>query len=67
MGYNLLSELIYSTFHKTLPRSSLQMQWISVRFYEMGDTIITKYMIVFQNTEKIRKDLYMAFAIKQGR
>ena len=28
----------YSQFHKTLPKSSLQMHWISVRFYEMGDT-----------------------------
>ena len=27
----------YSPFHKNLPRSSLQMHWISVRFYEMGD------------------------------
>ena len=27
----------YSPFHKTLPRSSVQMHWISVRFYEMGD------------------------------
>ena len=24
---------IYSLFHKTLPKSSLQMRWISVRFY----------------------------------
>ena len=29
---------IYSPFHKTLPKSSSQMHWISVRFYEMGDT-----------------------------
>ena len=28
---------IYSQFHKTLPWSSLQIHWISVRFYEMGD------------------------------
>ena len=27
----------YSQFHKTLVISSLQMHWISVRFYEMGD------------------------------
>ena len=26
----------YSPFHKTLPKSSLQMHWISVRFYETG-------------------------------
>ena len=30
---------IYSPFHKTLPKSSLRMHWISVRFYEMGDSI----------------------------
>ena len=29
---------IYSPFHKTLPSSSLQMHFISVGFYEMGDT-----------------------------
>ena len=29
--------LRYSLFHKTLPRSSLQVHWFSVRFYEMGD------------------------------
>ena len=29
-----------SPFHKTLPRSCLQMHLISVRFYEMGDIII---------------------------
>ena len=28
--------MTYSPFHKTLPKSSLQMHWISVRFYEMG-------------------------------
>ena len=27
----------YSPFHKTLQRSSIQMHWISVRFYESGD------------------------------
>ena len=33
----------YSTFHKTLPNSSLQMHWISVRFYEMG-VILIEYL-----------------------
>ena len=33
------SSKIYSLFHKTLPKSSLLMHWISVRFYEMGDTL----------------------------
>ena len=28
---------MYSPFHKTLPKTSLEMHWISVRFYEMGD------------------------------
>ena len=31
----------YRPFHKTLPRSSLQMHWISVRFYETGCSIKT--------------------------
>ena len=34
----LFVPLTYSQFHKTLPKSSLGMHWISVRFYEMGDT-----------------------------
>ena len=28
-----------SPFHKTLPKSSSQMHWILVRFYEMGDIL----------------------------
>ena len=36
----LRSTIFYSPFHKTLPKSSLQIHWISVRFYEMGDTIL---------------------------
>ena len=28
---------IYSLLYTTLPKFSLQMHWISVRFYEMGD------------------------------
>ena len=34
-------EFIYSPFHKTLPRSCLQMHWVSARFYEMGDSTTT--------------------------
>ena len=34
--YSKDASLIYSPFHKTLPRSSLEMHWISVRFYEIG-------------------------------
>ena len=33
-----LLDLIYSRFHKTLPKSSLQKHLLSVRFYEMGVT-----------------------------
>ena len=35
-----------SQFHKTFPKSSSQMHWISVRFYEMGD--IRKQCNAFQ-------------------
>ena len=31
---------VNSQFHKTLPKSSLQMHWISVRFYERGGNMI---------------------------
>ena len=32
----ILHTHVYSPFHKTLPRSSLKMHLISVKFYEMG-------------------------------
>ena len=32
-----LPHIRYSPFHKTLPIISLQIHWISVRFYEIGD------------------------------
>ena len=35
--WNFDSEFNYSPFHKTLPKSSLQIHWISVKLYEMGD------------------------------
>ena len=35
-------KLLYSPFHKTLPKSSLKMNWISVRFYEMGDSCMNQ-------------------------
>ena len=38
-----MSDFTYSLFHKTLPRSSLQMFSISVSFYEMGDSCV-KYV-----------------------
>ena len=31
-----LENFYVSPFHKTLPKSSLKVHWISVRFYEMG-------------------------------
>ena len=36
-NHNIFSNIQYSPFNKTLPICSLQMHWISVRFYEMGD------------------------------
>ena len=36
---SVVDNLTYIQFHKTFPRSSLQKHWISVRFYEMGDTL----------------------------
>ena len=36
----------HSQFQKTLPKSSLQMHWIPVRFYEMGDRS-HKYKVFF--------------------
>ena len=35
--YQPISDFVYSRFHTTLPKSSLQIHWISVRFYKMGD------------------------------
>ena len=35
----------YSLFYKALPKSSLQMHWISVRFYEMG--IVESSFLIF--------------------
>ena len=37
--------LLYSLFHKTLPKSSLQMHWISVRFHEIGDILMAKLFV----------------------
>ena len=38
----------YSPFHKTLPKCSSQMHWISVRFYEMGDLIKILFLVEFR-------------------
>jgi len=32
-----LTAFLYSPFHRILPKPSLQMHWISARFYEMVD------------------------------
>ena len=37
MTQRFLKEVRYSPFHKTLPKSSLQIHWISITFYDMGD------------------------------
>ena len=37
---NKIKNFRYSQFLNTLPRSSLQIHWISVRFYEMGDILM---------------------------
>ena len=41
------SSLNYSQFHKTLPNSSLQMHWTSVRFYKMGDSYTYSWVPLF--------------------
>ena len=38
--------LFYRPFHKTLPRSSAFVKWISVRFYET-DCTIGKQQVIF--------------------
>ena len=50
---------LYSLFHKPLPKSSLQIHWISVRFYEMGDILVREaekksshYMFVARQIRK---------------
>ena len=45
----------YSQFQKTLPRSSLQMHWISLRFYEMGDSWIPCQSKILFFVRKIHK------------
>ena len=56
----ILLYIIYSQFHKTLPKSSLQMHWISVRFYGMGDSIYNINMAT-------NKKNYFSFLIIFGR
>ena len=42
----------YSRFHKTSPKSSLQLHWISVRFYEMGVTRCSSVIQVVLSSRK---------------
>ena len=53
-------EFSYSRFHKTFLKSSLQMHWIKVRFYEMGDT---KKYLVMQNFINIFNLHYPFYAV----
>ena len=39
--HHICTYTLYSQFHKTLPKYSLQMHWISVTFSEMGDMLST--------------------------
>ena len=39
---------MYRPFHKTLPRSSVFVNWISVRFYEM-DCIIDVFVFIYRS------------------
>ena len=42
--FHIFTFITYSPFYKNLPKSSLQMHWISVRFYELGYTICIFYV-----------------------
>ena len=53
VAYSKVRMQNYSRFHKTLPKSSLQMHQISVVFDAMDD--ITNYHILFQWSNKISK------------
>ena len=41
--FHFLFTIVIQSVSKTFPKSSLQMHWISVRFYEMGDSFTEKY------------------------
>ena len=49
---------MYNPFHKILPKSSLQMHWISVRFYEMGN--------MYGNEIKYTYQLFFSFVWIKG-
>ena len=46
----------YRPFQKTLPKSSLQMHWISVRFYEMDDMIFAFFLNLLKNLIYAREE-----------
>ena len=49
--FEYINIFAYSPFHKTSPKSSLQVNWISVRFYEMAviqiPNIFLLYILVY--------------------
>ena len=54
--------LLYNQFHKTLPKSSLQMHWISVKFYEMGDSCIVEFVVYSELSLNLDKNVWLPFA-----
>ena len=63
----MLFAYIYSPFHKTMPRSSLQIHWISVRFYEMDGIILkcralnTGFSLLFHFAFSFFNKIYFLF------
>ena len=53
-SWGIEPDLLYSTFHKTLPRSNLEMHLISVRFYEMGDRTNVPKEVVFHHWARVK-------------
>ena len=50
----------YSPFHKTLPKFSLLMHWISVRLYEIGDSLkklLFNISVTFENRKKFNQSV----------
>ena len=54
---NVLIYLIYLQFQNTLPKYSLQMHWISVRFYEIDDTSLFDE-VLSEKRRKLRKNAF---------
>ena len=51
---------VYRQFHKTLPRSSVFLNWISVRFYEMDCMYHKNFMNLYLDIEQKCRNLYSA-------